>query len=62
MADVVIVRECKHGQVRILYGDIISVEGEVLCVRKYVRAFRREGMYICARGISVGFVRRADKT
>ena len=32
MADVVIVRECTHGQVRVLYGDIVGVEGDVMVI------------------------------
>ncbi len=32
MADVVIVRECRHWQVRVLYGDIVGVEGDVMVI------------------------------
>ena len=32
MAEVVIVRECTHGQVRVLYGDIVGVEGDIMVI------------------------------
>ena len=44
MADVVIVRECRHGQVRILYGDIISVEGDIMVIPANSRLAGREGL------------------
>ena len=44
MADVVIVRECKHGQVRVLYGDIIRVEGDVMVIPANSRLAGREGL------------------
>ena len=30
MADTIIVRECLHGQVRVMYGDLTKEEGDVL--------------------------------
>ncbi len=44
MADVVIVRECKHGQVRVLYGDVIKVEGDVMMIPANSRLAGREGL------------------
>ena len=44
MADVVIVRECKNGQVRVLYGDIIGVEGDVMVIPANSRLAGREGL------------------
>ena len=44
MADVVIVRECRHGQVRILYGDITSVEGDIMVIPANSRLAGREGL------------------
>ena len=44
MADVVIVRECRHGQVRVLYGDIIRVEGDVMVIPANSRLAGREGL------------------
>lgn len=44
MVDVVIVRECRHGQVRILYGDIISVEGDIMVIPANSRLAGREGL------------------
>ena len=44
MADVVIVRECRHGQVRVLYGDIVKVEGDVMVIPANNRLAGREGL------------------
>lgn len=44
MAEVVIVRECSHGQVRVLYGDIIKVEGDVMVIPANSRLAGREGL------------------
>ena len=44
MADVVIVRECRNGQVRVLYGDIIGVEGDVMEIPANSRLAGREGL------------------
>ena len=44
MADVVIVRECRNGQVRVLYGDIIGVEGDVMVIPANSRLAGREGL------------------
>jgi O-acetyl-ADP-ribose deacetylase (regulator of RNase III) len=44
MADVVIVRECRHGQVRVLYGDIVRVEGDVMVIPANNRLAGREGL------------------
>ena len=44
MADVVIVRDCKHGQVRVLYGDIVRVEGDVMVIPANSRLAGREGL------------------
>lgn len=44
MADTVIVRECKHGQVRVLFGDILRVEGDLLVTTANNRLAGREGI------------------
>ena len=44
MADVVIVRECNHGQVRVLFGDLTQVEGDVMVVPANNRLAGREGL------------------
>ena len=44
MAEVVIVRECRHGQVRVLYGDIVGVEGDVMVIPANSRLAGREGL------------------
>ncbi len=44
MAEVVIVRECNHGQVRVLYGDITTVEGDVIVIPANSRLAGREGL------------------
>ena len=43
MAEVVIVRECNHGQVRVLFGDLTRVEGDVMVVPANNRLAGREG-------------------
>ncbi len=40
----VIVRECRHGQVRVLYGDIVKVEGDVMVIPANNRLAGREGL------------------
>ena len=44
MADVVIVRECTHGQVRVLFGNLTEVEGDVMVVPANNRLAGREGL------------------
>ena len=44
VADVVIVRECTHGQVRVLYGDIVGVEGDIMVIPANSRLAGREGL------------------
>ncbi len=44
MAEVVIVRDCNHGQVRVLYGDIIGVPGDVMVIPANSRLAGREGL------------------
>tara|TARA_B100001142_G_scaffold69762_1_gene69857 strand:+ start:8226 stop:8867 length:642 start_codon:yes stop_codon:yes gene_type:complete len=44
MAEVVIVRECKHGQVRVLFGNITTVEGDVMVIPANNRLAGREGL------------------
>jgi O-acetyl-ADP-ribose deacetylase (regulator of RNase III) len=44
MAEVVIVRECLHGQVRVLFGDLPSVEGDIMVVPANNRLAGREGL------------------
>ena len=44
MAEVVIVRDCNHGQVRVLYGDIIGVSGDVMVIPANSRLAGREGL------------------
>ena len=44
MADVVIVRECRHGQVRVLFGDIIGVEADIMVIPANNRLAGREGL------------------
>jgi O-acetyl-ADP-ribose deacetylase (regulator of RNase III) len=44
MADVVIVRKCRHGQVRVLFGDIVKVEGDVMVIPANSRLAGREGL------------------
>ena len=44
MAEVVIVRECKHGQVRVLFGNITTVEGDIMVIPANNRLAGREGL------------------
>ena len=44
MAEVVIVRECQHGQVRVLYGNLPLVEGDVMVIPANNRLAGREGL------------------
>ena len=44
MAEVVIVRECQHGQVRVLFGNLPLVEGDVMVVPANNRLAGREGL------------------
>ena len=44
MAEVVIVRECNHGQVRVLFGNLTQVEGDVMVVPANNRLAGREGL------------------
>jgi len=44
MAEVVIVRECLHGQVRVLFGDLPRVEGDIMVVPANYRLAGREGL------------------
>ncbi len=44
MAETVIVRECKYGEVRVLFGNILRVEGDVLVTTANNRLAGREGL------------------
>ena len=44
MAEVVIVRECQHGQVRVLFGNLPHVEGDVMVIPATNRLAGREGL------------------
>jgi|TARA_B100000809_G_scaffold126754_1_gene124964 O-acetyl-ADP-ribose deacetylase (regulator of RNase III) len=44
MAEVVIVRECRHGQVRVVFGDLTQVEGDVIIIPANNRLAGREGL------------------
>ena len=44
MAEVVIVRECQHGQVRVVFGNLARVEGDVMVVPANNRLAGREGL------------------
>ena len=44
MAEVVIVRECQHGQVRVLFGDLPRVEGDIMVIPANNRLAGREGL------------------
>ena len=44
MAEVVIVRECQHGRVRVVFGDLPQVEGDVMIVPANNRLAGREGL------------------
>ena len=43
MAETIIVRECRHGQVRVQFGNIIRVEGDVMVIPANNRLAGREG-------------------
>ena len=44
MGEVVIVRECRHGQVRVVFGDLPQVEGDVIIIPANNRLAGREGL------------------
>ena len=44
MAEVVIVRECQHGQVRVLFGNLPRVEGDIMVIPANNRLAGREGL------------------
>ena len=44
MAETIIVRECKHGQVRVQFGNVIRVEGDVMVIPANNRLAGREGL------------------
>ena len=44
MAEVVIVRECQHGQVRVLFGNLPHVEGDVMVIPANNRLAGRAGL------------------
>ena len=44
MAETIIVRECQHGQVRVQFGNIIRVEGDVMVIPANNRLAGREGL------------------
>ena len=44
MADTIIVRECLHGQVRVMYGDLTKEDGDVLVTPANNRLAGREGV------------------
>ena len=44
MAETIIVRECRHGQVRVQFGNIIRVEGDVMVIPANNRLAGREGL------------------
>ena len=44
MAETVIVRECKYGQVRVLFGNILRVDGALLVTTANNRLAGREGL------------------
>ena len=44
MAETVIVRECKYGQVRVLFGNILRVDGDLLVTTANNRLAGREGL------------------
>ena len=53
MAEVVIVRECQHGQVRVVFGDLPQVEGDVMIVPANNRLAGREGLEAHARAVAM---------
>ena len=44
MAEVIIVRECKYGQVRVCFGNVSRVEGDVMVLPANNRLAGREGL------------------
>ena len=44
MGDTIIVRECLHGQVRVMQGDLTKEEGDVLVTPANNRLAGREGV------------------
>ena len=44
MAEVIIVRECKYGQVRVCFGNVARVEGDVMVLPANNRLAGREGL------------------
>jgi len=44
MAEVVIVRECKHGQVRVVFGNITTIKGDIMVIPANNRLAGREGL------------------
>ena len=44
MAETIIVRECRHGQVRVQFGNIIRVEGDGMVIPANNRLAGREGL------------------
>ena len=44
MAETVIVRQCQYGDVRVLYGNILRVEGDLLVTTANNRLAGREGL------------------
>ncbi len=44
MAEVIIVRECRHGQVRVVFGNLPGIEGDVVVIPANNRLAGREGL------------------
>ena len=44
MAETIIVRECRHGQVRVQFGNIIRVDGDIMVIPANNRLAGREGL------------------
>ena len=44
MAETIIVRECRHGQVRVQFGNIIRVNGDIMVIPANNRLAGREGL------------------
>ena len=44
MAEVIIVRECKYGQVRVCFGNVAREEGDVMVLPANNRLAGREGL------------------
>jgi metallophosphoesterase superfamily enzyme len=48
MAEVIIVRECKYGQVRVCFGNVAREEGDIMVLPANNRLAGREGwMKLC---------------